>query len=180
MTRTSPPPSGFTLLEVLVALALTGFVVTVFLQLLSSSLRLEGKARSRTQTAFTARLTFDKLMDQDVRDEAFPWQGENESARWLFTVHPVETAKTRDELEQEIEGEPGEITLRLQNELYQYALEYAPQSGVSIRLAQLVTLPRNHFSLEFRNEHLSEPVSKGIEPDDIGIVPLETAPGELQ
>ena len=144
---------GFTLLEVLVALVITGLTVTVFLQLLSSGLLLESKGRMRTEAAMVARQTFDRLLGLDMRGEDYPWTGETENGGYAWTVNlkALEVQRARDSLAD------GEIFLRLPAELYEVTFDFRRDGKPLLRLARVVSHPATHFSADFKNEFADLP-----------------------
>lgn len=62
-------PSGFTLLEVMVALALLAMGIATVLELFGSSLRLTAKASRRTQAVVYAQNVMDRLLAQSALND---------------------------------------------------------------------------------------------------------------
>ena len=92
--RQSAIPQGFTLLEVVVAIALMGAVLVVALELLAAGLRSAKSAGDYTQAVLMARLKLDELALQEPQ----PMSADGsvgEAYRWTAEVSPEE---------QEVEG----------------------------------------------------------------------------
>jgi len=80
--------SGFTLVEVVVALAIVGMGVVTLFEIFSSGLRLETKSSERTEVAAYSRQAIDGfLIRREVRDGRL--EGAiNERYRWRIEVQP--------------------------------------------------------------------------------------------
>ena len=82
-------PTGFTLMEVLVALVIAGLVVGVFFQVLASGLRLEFRSAEVVREVTEIRRIMDALMAMDVQDSEFAWSGEDVGLSWSLGIEPV-------------------------------------------------------------------------------------------
>ncbi|WP_421848928.1 type IV pilus modification PilV family protein [Novosphingobium sp.] len=76
--RPAPGEAGFSLVEALVALAITAAAVTAFLSTLVQDAQLEGAASRRSLAVMVARSALDRAMGGDDtpsgRDQGFGWQ----------------------------------------------------------------------------------------------------------
>lgn len=141
---------GFTLLEVLVSLIIVSLVVVVFLQLLTSSLKLHGQSEESLEEIVKAQSIFDSLMLQDVRKSEFQWEKESEQGSWKLEVEPVETVQKEEEEEEE------EISFKLTTELYKYIFTYISPNGQRYQLCRYEQYGQNHFNQDFVREHINE------------------------
>jgi len=132
-----------------VAVIVTALSVTVFFQVLSSSMNLERRGRDRVREVMAADLAFAALLREDIREADFPWSGEENDLAWTLRVYPVQTA------EEEIEGE--ETALRLSSELYRYEFAYAWQDGPRRVLHAYMVHPLDFFDDDFQPSLPSEP-----------------------
>ena len=87
-TSKSGIQSGFTLVEVVVALAIVGMGVVTLFEIFSSGLRLETRSSGRTEVAAYSRQAIDGfLIRREVRDGRL--EGSiNERYRWGIEVQP--------------------------------------------------------------------------------------------
>ncbi len=137
--------NGFTLMEVLVAMVITGMAVAVFFQIISSSIRLEYNSIQRTSEAVKVSQAFGKAMALDVRKNDFNWQGEHEEDSWSLRIEPVDTQKTRSYIE--------ENHLRLSSELYKYVFKYRTHEGREWILVRYVQHEKGFFDEDFQMRH---------------------------
>ena len=80
--------SGFTLIEVVVALAIVGMGVVTLFEIFSSGLRLETRSSGRTEVAAYSRQAIDGfLIRREVRDGRLEGSM-NERYRWRIEVQP--------------------------------------------------------------------------------------------
>lgn len=96
--RAGPATSGFTLLEVMVAMAILGLAVVASIQLVSQSLRLLRQAGEHQQASMLA----DRLLREASADATEPQQGEDGAFSWERRSRPITIP---EELEQP--GGPG-------------------------------------------------------------------------
>lgn len=138
-------------MEVLTAVIIVGLTVSVFFQVLSSSMKLEFKSREKIRSTFLARQTFNELMRYDPTEEGFPWDGTIEERPWTLELYPVA-------VEPEQAPGPDEIKLRWSHELYAFVftLYEDPERKTYERLTLYKTFEKNHFTDDFKSEHLSE------------------------
>ncbi len=136
-----PNTSGFTLLEVLVALVITGMSVAVFFQVISSGLRLEFAAVNRTSQAVHMEQTFRNLMADDVRESGFDWQGEDDKGVWELSLEQVETEQTRAHTEHQLQAG---------SELYRYVFDYHSRDGRKWTLVRYVRYEPDFFDEDFK------------------------------
>lgn len=139
------PEAGFTLLEVLVALVITGLTVTVFLQLLSAGMRLEYRSLQRTQEIMDLEQALNKVLVQDVREDDFQWEGELGQGSWSLDIEPVQTRMQ--------EPEDEEQGLQMPKELYRYVFTYSQEKGREWRVERYVLYDPDFFSDEFKRLH---------------------------
>jgi len=87
--RFSSLASGFTLLEVVVAMTIVGIGVVTLLEIFSSGLRLGSRSSAATEAMIYGRQAMDEILLRR-RIEEGPQQGSlNERARWKLGVEPV-------------------------------------------------------------------------------------------
>ncbi len=132
---------GFTLIEVLVALVITGMVVTVFFQVLSAGIRLEFSSARRTGDMVDLKQVFGTVIAMDVRDDDFQWHGEHDKGQWTLEIEEVETLKKQVDSEE---------TLQLDSELYRYVFEYENQDGRKWTLVRYAQYEPGFFSEDFK------------------------------
>lgn len=144
--KTDLKPPGFTLLEVLVAVVITGTVVTVFFQILSAGMRLEFRAQERTAEVLKVSQVYQDLLARDCREDDFVWQQESGDQTWKLRVEEVETVEMNSQ---------GEDPLNLDSELYRYVFEYTGPSGRTWTLTRLVRHDPGFFSEDFKRDHFN-------------------------
>ncbi len=137
-------PKGFTLIEVLVAMVITGLVVTVFFQLLSAGIRLEYRSIQRTKDVLNVGQAFTEVLSRDVREPDFEWRKEDKGTVRTLRIEPVETLKTHMESEQPI---------KLSSELYRYVFEYATEDKRQWIIVRYVQHDPDFFSEDFKSTH---------------------------
>ena len=154
--------TGFTLLEVLVAVVIVGLTITAFFELLTGSLKLERKVEEKLGLEITAREAFTKLLALDPREEDFPWEGTADGKWYEISLFPVELAPDKDVAEEQ------EVTLRLEQELfgYEFTLFENEEKTKGLRLVQYKEYSRGHFTEAFLAERLKEApeARKGLSP----------------
>jgi len=136
--------TGFTLLEVLVSLVITGMVLAVFFQIMSSSLRLEHSAGKAVEEAVHMEQVFKTLLAGDVRDSDFQWEGEKDGNTWTLQIQEVDTEQTRAH---------SENTLHMRSELYRYIFEYQSRKGKTWTLVRYVQHEPDFFDEDFKRRH---------------------------
>jgi len=136
--------AGFTLIEVLVALVITGMVVTVFFQILSAGIRLEFASSQRTSEVVDLKQVFGTVISRDVREDGFEWQGEHHGGSWSLEIEQVETLKTHMDSEE---------SLNLDSELYRYVFEYKSKDERAWTLVRYVQYEPDFFSEDFKSIH---------------------------
>lgn len=145
--------NGFTLMEVLVAVVLVGLTVTAFFELMAGSLRLEYKVQQKVGLPAIAKQAFDRLMERDVTDEEFPWEGVAAGHPYKLELVPVELQPDEEETRDQ------EIIITLPQELFAYVFYLYENEGMTnyLRLVKYVSYPPGHFTDEFLESHLSLP-----------------------
>lgn len=156
--RPPSPAAGFTLLEVLVALVITGLTVTTFLQLMGSGVRLEVKSKTRTESAVAARRLFDRLLEMDIREDEFPWTGQQGDYAWTVTMKALAIQQPKDNFT------AGEIYLALPYELYEVGFDLKVRGKQFIHLARVISQPASYFEPDFKDEYIQLPEGLGAFP----------------
>ncbi len=162
----TPEQAGFTLMEVLVAVVIVGLTVTVFFQLLSTSLRLEARSRRTAEAVVEARMLFDQLAAMDPRGDDFPWSGEADGRAWTVSMHAVDVPAPLD-----ARDEP--LTVRTPSELYRLVLDFRAQGGRTMTLTLYRDFEPGYLSDDFKNEHVQalpedeEPPVTELRPEDM-------------
>ena len=142
---------GFTLLEMMVAVLVVGLTVTVFFQLFGASLKLERRGRSFDEIIVCGQEVFALLKVRDLRQDDFPWSGEDENFSWQLTLEPVEV---RPEVEKNDDNTP---VVRLPSELYRlvFVIRDRHHSGRRLRLVAYRRVNPGYFTDEFKKAHLA-------------------------
>ncbi|MFQ5830310.1 MAG: prepilin-type N-terminal cleavage/methylation domain-containing protein [Candidatus Methylomirabilia bacterium] len=86
MRRAARNHGGFTLIEVLVALAVLGISLVVLLRLVSGTLRLERTAHDYSRALAVAQARIDEL---SLEETPTTRAGQDEEFRWWVTASPV-------------------------------------------------------------------------------------------
>lgn len=103
--------SGFTLLEVLVAMTIVGLGVVTLLEVLSQGLRLGSRSSLYTETITSAGQIMDEfLLRGELQDGTVRGDGENQT-RWVMEVRRVENPLDQRSLSSPLELK--EVTLDL-------------------------------------------------------------------
>ncbi len=144
--KTDKELQGFTLLEVLVAVVITGTVVTVFFQILSAGMRLEFKAQQRRAEVLEVSQAYQNLLAQDSREDDFVWQQEGGDLSWKLRIEEVETVEMNSQAED---------PLKLDSEIYKYVFEYVAPSGRTWTVTRLVRHDPGFFSEDFKRDHFN-------------------------
>lgn len=101
--------SGFTLLEVVVAMAIVGLGIVALLEIFSLGLRLEGASSARTSAVAYGRQAVDAFLIRRSYDTRGDSGTIGRSMRWQIDVQPI-----RDDTQaQSIGWDVNEITLRM-------------------------------------------------------------------
>ncbi len=169
MSPSGSAQRGFTLIEMLVAVVIVAISVTVFFQLLSSSMKLAHKSRVKLARAQQADELFARLLAMDIRDEKFPWQSDAAAAdgvTWQVHLYPLLvqddlSAAAADYADDNL-PEP-----KLVYELYRQRLQMYNSADGRL-LAQLETVrrfPPTYFTEQFKQQHLE---SESMSGDDRG------------
>jgi general secretion pathway protein I len=120
---------GFTLLEVVVAMAIVGLGVVTLLEIFSSGLQLGARSRDRTEAVAYGRQVMDQFLARPRLAEGTEHGKIGESNRWQVQVQPV---KQIDGLALGNDWELKEITLEI----------FVPESGrerrIELRTLRLV------------------------------------------
>jgi len=145
--RSTPPclsKTGFTLLEVLVSLVITGMVIAVFFQIMSSGLRLEYNADKGVKKVVEMDQAFKALLASDVRDRDFQWEGESDGSSWTLLIQQVDTEQTRAY---------SDDTLHAASELYRYIFKYKTSKSREWTLVRYVQHEPGFFDEDFKRRH---------------------------
>ncbi len=136
--------TGFTLIEVLVAMVITGMAVTVFFQILSAGMRLEFASSQRTGDVVNLRNLFADVISRDIREQGFEWEGEHQGGYWSLRLEQAETLMTHMDSEE---------SLNIDSELYRYVFEYKTEGGRVWTLVRYAQYEPDFFSEDFKRTH---------------------------
>jgi prepilin-type N-terminal cleavage/methylation domain-containing protein len=117
--------SGFTLLEVLVAMTIVGLGVVTLLQVFSLGLRLQSRSMSRNESIAQASRVMDELLARKRLDGSADGQV-GRGAHWTAQVRAVPDS-------------PSELVLSKEWELREVALEMRVRDGEASRQVELKT-----------------------------------------
>jgi prepilin-type N-terminal cleavage/methylation domain-containing protein len=98
---------GFTLLEVVVAMAIVGLGVVTLLELFSLNLRLEARSAERTEATAYGRQLMDEVLIRREINEGRGKRSSNRNGRWNLTVEPSQESDSFSASQWDLE----EITL---------------------------------------------------------------------
>ncbi len=98
---------GFTLLEVVVAMAIVGLGVVTLLELFSLNLRLEARSAERTEATAYGRQLMDEVLIRREINEGGGNRSSNRNGRWNLTVEPSQESDSLSVSQWDLE----EITL---------------------------------------------------------------------
>jgi len=146
-------------MEMLVAVIIVGLAVSVFFQLLSSSMKLTIRGRELLETALLAGDFFDTLLEQDVRDKDFEFEGEEKKHPWKLKIYPVDVEPEKEDRD--------ELRLTYPGEVYAYELTFyfSEEKTKHLRYTRYKAHPKDYFDDDFKAENLSEPPEE--EEDDL-------------
>ncbi len=102
--------NGFTLLEIVVAMAIVGLGVVTLLEVFSSGLRLGAKSAERTEAIGIGRKVMDNVMTRRDLSEGREEGTSGEGYRWSLEVQPL---RQDSELDLSSSWELKEISLQL-------------------------------------------------------------------
>lgn len=137
--------SGFTLMEVLVAMLVTAVSTVIFFQIVSSSMRLELKSRDRLEQAVQVEQIFGGLMFKDMLADDFMWQEEQKTQSWHLNIEEIETRHL---------SETSVNPVSLEFELYRVVFEFRAHDGAIWTLIRYVMHSPDYFSEDFKRVHL--------------------------
>ena len=120
------PVSGFTLIEVLVAMTIVGLGVVTLLQIFSLGLRLQARSTARTEAIVQGARVMDELLARKRLDEGSERGKLGAEGRWTSSVQP-----TRDPLSFGFSGNW---------QLKEVALDIVVMEGAQERRLELKTL----------------------------------------
>jgi general secretion pathway protein I len=103
--------AGFTLLEVVVAMAIVGIGVVTLLEIFSTGLRLGSRSSAATEAVTYGRQAMDEILLRRKIEEGAQQGSLNERARWKLGIEPVR--EPSDTLSLSSAWELKEITLDL-------------------------------------------------------------------
>ena len=113
MNRILRRPGGFTLLEVVVAMAIVGLGVVTLLEIFSSGLRLGARSSVETESMAYGRQVMDEALARPAV-EAGPLQGTvQDRARWQLRVEDVREAERTLSLSSPFELKEVTVAVRL-------------------------------------------------------------------
>ncbi len=142
-----PAQAGFTLLEVLISLTIVALAVTVYFQLMSAGMKLEHKSGQRIKLAIQAQQLFEQLQCRDVREDDFPWQGEDKACQWKLEIKPEDV--------QVSEWEEDEVQVTKNTELYTYILSYDCPNEPPMIFRRMAVVDPEFFSDHFKDEYVN-------------------------
>jgi type II secretion system protein I len=120
---------GFTLLEIVVAMAIVGLGVVTLLEVFSSGLRLGARSQDRTEVITQGRQIMDQFLTRRPLTEGTEQGSVGENGRWKLQVQPV---RSTEELNLGNEWELKEVTLDI------IVPESGRDRGVELRTLRLV------------------------------------------
>jgi type II secretion system protein I len=103
---------GFTLLEVVVALAIMGLGIVTVLEVFSAGLRLGSRSRDRTEAMIEGQAVMDELLARPVMPEGTEEGTREDGRRWRVQVSPVRQEPLSDS---SINWELQEVTLEMRS-----------------------------------------------------------------
>lgn len=133
-------------MEVLIALTIAALAVTVYLQLISTGMKLEHKSGQKIKLAIQAQQFFERLQCRDVRDDDFPWQGEDKECQWKLEIKAEDV--------QVSEWEENEIQVTKDTELYTYILSYDCPNEHPMIFRRMAVVDPDFFSDYFKDEYV--------------------------
>ncbi len=144
--------SGFTLLEMMVAVLVVGLTVTTFFQLFGASLRLERRGRGFDEVVVIGRQTMAQLLARDLRKDEFPWSGEVENFAWDLHLEPVDVKPDAD-----ADAAEAGIPLRWASELYRlvFTIQDKNRPGRHLRLVAYRQVAPGYFTDDFKEKHIA-------------------------
>ena len=90
LVKTSRPlPRGFTLLEVVIAMAIVGLGVVTLLQIFSLGLRLGVKSTAQTDAVIYGREVMDEFLLRQKMDDGSERGSIQDKSRWTFQIQTV-------------------------------------------------------------------------------------------
>ncbi|HZD40512.1 MAG TPA: prepilin-type N-terminal cleavage/methylation domain-containing protein [Terriglobales bacterium] len=119
--------AGFTLLEVVVAMAIVGLGVVTLLEVFSSGLRLEARSAVRTEAIASGRQVIDERLVKRTLPAGIEEGALDQGGRWQLRVQPVKQ-------------DPNELTLSRDWELQEVALEVIISDAGRERRVELKTM----------------------------------------
>ena len=117
--------SGFTLLEVLVAMTIVGLGVVTLLQVFSLGLRLQSRSMSRNEAIAQGSRVMDELLARKRLDGSVDGQV-GRDVRWTAQIRAVADSSS-------------ELALSKEWELREVALEMSARNGETSRMVELKT-----------------------------------------
>jgi general secretion pathway protein I len=118
--------TGFTLLEVVVALAIMGLGIVTVLEVFSAGLRLGARSRERTEALVQGQAVMDELLARTAMPEGAEEGTREDGRRWRVQVSPVRQEPLSDS--------------SLGWELQEVTLEMRPSDGRRDRQVEFKTL----------------------------------------
>jgi general secretion pathway protein I len=104
--------TGFTLLEVVVALAIMGLGVVTVLEVFSAGLRLGSRSREKTEAIVQGQAVMDELLARPVMPEGAEEGTREDGRRWRVRVSPVRQEPLSDST---FNWELQEVTLEMRS-----------------------------------------------------------------
>jgi len=83
------PPTGFTLLEIVVAMTIVGLGVVTLLQIFSSGLRLGAKSTVQTEAMAYGREIMDELLVRQKMEDGSERGSLHDKTHWTFQIQTV-------------------------------------------------------------------------------------------
>ncbi len=144
--------SGFTLLEMMVAVLVVGLTVTTFFQLFGASLRLERRGRGFDEVIVIGRQTMAQLLVRDLLKDEFPWSGEIDNFDWSLRLEPIDVKPDVDE-----NGTEEGVSLRWTSELYRlvFVIQDKKRPGRHLQLVAYRQVAPGYFSDDFKEKHIA-------------------------
>lgn len=147
-TQKEKKQQGFTLIEMLVAIFIVGLALTVFLQILSGSMKLSYKSRTLIDYTRQADEVFSALLLQDIKNEQFEWSGNVGQQSWQLYLYALEIKKP-------IEDSQDQLIINLPAELFLFEFTlYSDDGRPVVVLKEIRQYPVGSLNDAFKQQYV--------------------------